>query len=216
MNDDWRLEAELFEDANARALSHSLTAEKVSEDLETSFGDQVIVSVDGSNVFAYTGTREQAERAAALIRSLAGEKAWEIKLELKHWHPTAEEWEDPDEPLPETAVDRAAEHAELVAKEREESRETGEAQFEVRVECPTHGDTVALADKLRDEGIPNVRRWKYLLVGALDEDSANQLAERLRAEAPAGAKVTAEASFRATYDSEPLRNSFSYWGGFRQ
>ena len=42
MNDDWRLEAELFEDANARALSHSLTAEKVSEDLETSFGDQVI------------------------------------------------------------------------------------------------------------------------------------------------------------------------------
>jgi hypothetical protein len=216
MTDDWRLEAELFEDANARALSDSLTAEKVGEDLEGSFGDQVIVSVDGSTVFCYTGDRERAERAADLIRSLAGEKAWEIKLQLKRWHPTAEEWEDPDEPLPETPSERSAEHAELVAKEREESRETGEAQFEVRVECASHGDTVELADKLREEGIPNVRRWKYLLIGALDEDSANALAERLRREAPAGAKVTAEASFRATYDSEPLRNSFSYWGGFRQ
>lgn len=216
MNDDWRLEAELFEDANARAMSDSLTAERVSQDLEGSLGDHVIVSVDGSNVFAYTGTREQAERAAALIRSLAGEKAWELKLELKHWHPTAEEWEDPDEPLPATDADRAAEHADLVAKEREESRETGEAQFEVRVECPTHRDTVELAERLNAEGIPSVRRWKYLLVGALDEDSANRLAERLRADAPAGAKVIAEASFRATYDSEPLRNSFSYWGGFRQ
>ncbi len=31
-----------------------------------------------------------------------------------------------------------------------------------------------LADRLREEGIPIVHRWSYVLVGALDEDSGRR------------------------------------------
>jgi hypothetical protein len=213
MSDDWRLQVALFDDGAARALTERLEAEKLGEDLESSFGDRLIVSVEGPNVFCYAGDRAQAERAADAIRALAAEHGWDVELELKHWHPTAEQWEDPDKPLPATDAERAAEHAMLVAKEREESAERGYAEYEVRVECPSHRDTVELAERLRDEGLPVVRRWKYLLVGARDEDSANALAERLRGEAPPGSTVTAEPSLRAAYDDDPSRGSFAVFGG---
>ena len=161
----------------------------------------------------YAGEREQADLAADAIRALAAEHGWDVELELKRWHPTAEAWEDPDKPLPATDAERAAEHAELVAREREESTERGYAEYEVKVHCSSHRDTVKLADRLRDEGLPIVRRWKYLLVGASDEDAANALAERLRGEVPAGATVTAEVSQRAAWDDDPGRGSFAMFGG---
>jgi hypothetical protein len=213
MSDDWRLHVGLFDHGRARALTERLSAEKLGEDLETSFGDRLIVSVDGPDVFVYAGDREQAERAETAIRSVAAEHGWDVEAELKRWHPTAEEWEDPDKPLPQSDADRAAEHAALLAKEREESAERGYPEYEVRVESRSHRDTVELANRLRDEGVPVVRRWKYLLAGALDEDSANALADRLRAEAPPGSTVTAEASMRATYDDDPGRGSFAIFGG---
>jgi hypothetical protein len=213
MSDDWRLRVGLFDQGTARALTERLSAEKLGEDLETSFGDRLVVSVDGPDVFVYAGTREQAERAESAIRSLAAEHGWDVEIELKRWHPTAEEWEDPDKPLPETDAARAAEHAELISKEREESAERGYPEYEVRIESGSHRDIVELANRLRGEGVPVARRWRYLLAGALDEDSANALADRLRAEAPPGSTVTAEVSRRAAYDDDPGRGSFAIFGG---
>jgi hypothetical protein len=213
MSDDWRLAVSLSDDGAAHALTERLEAEKLGEDLETSFGDRLIVSGEGKNVLIYAGEREQADLAANAIRALAAEHGWEAELELRRWHPTAEAWEDPDKPLPATDAERAAEHAELVAREREESTERGYAEYEVKVHCSSHRDTVKLADRLREEGLPIVRRWKYLLVGASDEDAANALAERLRGEVPAGATVTAEVSQRAAWDDDPGRGSFAMFGG---
>jgi hypothetical protein len=213
MSDDWRIEIGLFDHGRAKALTQRLEAEKLGEDLETSFGERLVVSVDGPDVFVYAGSRNQAERAGDSIRTVATQNGWDIELELKHWHPTAEEWEDPDQPLPTNERDRAAEHAELVAKEREETAERGYAEYEVRIECPSHRATVQLAERLRGEGLPILRRWRYLVVGAADEDAANTLAERLRAEAPPGATVTPEVSRRATYDDDPGRGSFAIFGG---
>ena len=101
----------------------------------------------------------------------------------------------------------------LLAQEREDSDIRGYPEYEVRIECRSHHDTVKLDKRLHDEGFPTVRRWKYLLVGADDEDSANALAERLRGEVPDGSTVTAEASARQTYDDEPTRGSFAIFGG---
>jgi hypothetical protein len=42
-----------------------------------------------------------------------------------------------------------------------------------------------------------------VLVGAVDEDSAAQLADRMRAEAPEGSEVTVEGNLRAVYDERP-------------
>ena len=65
---------------------------------------------------------------------------------------------------------------------------------------------------LRAEGLPAVRRWKYLVVGATDEDSAKALATRLEGEAPAGSKVTVEGSGQVAYDERPA-NPFAMFGG---
>jgi hypothetical protein len=213
MSDDWRLQAGLFDDGAARELTERLAAERLGEGLETAFGDQLIVSGDGPNVFCYADERAQAELAADAIRTIAAERGWDVELELKRWHPTAEEWKDADVPLPTTDAERAAEHAQRVAKEREESAARGYAEYEVRVECSSHRDTVELAERLHDEGLPVVRRWRYLLVGASDEDAANTLAERLRAEAPPGSTVVAEVSRRAAWDDDPARGSFAVFGG---
>ena len=213
MSDDWRLKVALVDDGAARALTERLSAEKLGEDLESSFGDRVVVSGEGADVFVYADAREQADAAADVIRGLATKHAWDVELELKRWHPTAEEWEDPDVPLPQSDAERAAEHAQRVAKEREETTERGYAEYEVKVHCSSHRETVKLSDRLRDEGLPVLRRWHYLIVGASDEDSANSLAERLRAEAPPGATVTAEVSERAAWDDDPGRGSFAMFGG---
>ena len=69
-----------------------------------------------------------------------------------------------------------------------------------------------LAARLRDEGIPVVQRFSAVLVGATDEDSAEQLAERLRGEGPSGATVTVEGNLRAIYENGPWR-PFSILGG---
>ena len=213
MGDDWRLEVGLFEHGRAHALTERLEAGKLGDDLEEEFHDRLVVSADPPDVFVYAGTRAQAESAERKIREVAAEHDWDIETELKHWHPTAEEWEDPDKPLPTTDAERLAEHQELLAQEREDSDIRGYSEYEVRIECRSHHDTVKLDKRLHDEGFPTVRRWKYLLVGADDEDSANALAERLRAEVPEGSTVTAEASLRQTYDDEPTRGSFAIFGG---
>jgi hypothetical protein len=57
-----------------------------------------------------------------------------------------------------------------------------------------------------------VRRWHYLVVGAPDEDTANALAERIRAESPPGSVVTAEGSWPMVWASDP-RRWFAVFGG---
>ena len=121
MSDDWRLKVALVDDGAAKALTERLEAEKLGEGVEASVGDRVVVSGEGADVFVYADTREQAEAAANVIRGLATQHGWDIELELKRWHPTAEEWKDPDVPLPQSDAERAAEHAQRVAKEREDS-----------------------------------------------------------------------------------------------
>ena len=42
---------------------------------------------------------------------------WTVDAELRRWHPAAEDWEDPDKPLPEGNVAQMAEHEALMAAE---------------------------------------------------------------------------------------------------
>lgn len=212
MNDDWRLRVDVREARRAPALLEHLDATELEHELETSFANRVIVSVDDSELFCYAGTREQAEAAAHTVAEIAAEHGWTATVELRHWHPTAERWEDPDLPLPSDDASRAAEHAERIAAERSESHAQGYPEFEVRVQCTSRSAAAELAERLRDEGITVVHRWHAVLAGAPDEDSAEQLATRLRSEAPPGAQVTVEGNLRAIYEDGPWR-PFSIFGG---
>src|SRR5215472_8091200 len=122
MSDDWRLRVDLAEERAARQLAERLARGEVAHELEDSFHARVVVSRDDSEVFCYADTREQAEATERAIRSLAAEHQWQLTTELTHWHPTAEQWEAPDTPLPHSDAERAAERAELMESERQESR----------------------------------------------------------------------------------------------
>jgi hypothetical protein len=210
MNDDWRLRLRVHEEGLARALSERLEASELEHDLESAFHERVIVTVDGPELFCYAGSREQAERARELIRRLAQEHGIELaELELQRWHPAAERWEDPDVPLPADGEQAAAEHEELLEEERAEA-ELGHPPFEVRVALRSHGDTRALSQALEREGIAHMRRWRHLLVPAPDEEMAGELAERVRALAPAGAEVEVAPTLPA---GAIPPNPFSIFGG---
>ena len=94
--------------------------------------------------------------------------------------------------MPQTDEQRQAEHQRLEAEQTRESLATGHAQWEVRVELPSHRDAVALADRLQDEGRSVIRRWKFLVLGANDEDDARDLARVIGQEAPAAVSVQVE------------------------
>ena len=211
MNDDWRLRVDFRESGLVHKALERLNASELEHNLETAFHDRVIVSVDGAELFCYAGTREQLDAAQALIRELAAEHGWQISCDLKHWHPSAEDWEDPDKPLPGDDAERAAERAQLMAKERAESDQLGAPAYEVRVTCPTRQAAAELAEQLRAEGQQNVQRSNFLLIGAPDEDSAGALAERLRQRTPAGSIVTTEASAGTVLAESG--NPFAVFGG---
>jgi hypothetical protein len=212
MNDEWRLQIDVEDDGRAMSLTERLDAAELESELSQAFHDRLIVSGDGSRVFVYAGTREQAERARELIAKLAETHGWTVAAELTHWHPEAEAWEDPDLPLPASDAARVAEHEKLIAVERLELAERGDPEFEVRVDLASHRDAVHFAEVLRAEGLPAVRRWKYLVVGAADEDSARALATRLGEEAPAGSEVMVEGSGQAAWAERPS-NPFAVFGG---
>ena len=209
MNDDWRLQVDID---HPHSLLDSLDARELEHDLSSAFHDRVIVSRDDTRVFLYAGSREQAEAARKLIVELDRKHAWNATAELRHWHPDAEEWEDPDKPLPADAAAKLAEHEELIAAERKRVEESGEPEYEVRVDLPSRHEAERFCDQLNAEGLPAIHRWRFLLIGVTDEDTAKVLAERLRAEAPEGSTVKVEGTWRTVVGEGP-RNPFAVLGG---
>ncbi len=212
MNDEWRLQIDVDDDGHLASLVERLDAQELEDDLSDAFADRVILSREGGRIFAYTETRGHAEAVRERVVRLDEEHGWSAATELRHWHPVAESWEEPDVPLPASDAAAAAEHAEAIASERERLAETGEPEYEVRVELPSHGDAARLAERLQAEGLPAVRRWKYLVVGAADEDEAKQLAQRLELQAPGGSEVSTEASGQVAWAERPP-NPFAIFGG---
>jgi hypothetical protein len=212
MNDDWRLQVDPDDSGHAKSLTDRLEARELRHDLSETFHDRVIVTRDDNRVFLYAGTREQAESARELLLGLAKEHGWDLEFELKRWHSEAEDWEDPDKPLPDSDTAKEAEHEALMAAERRQTEERGYPEFEVRVDLPSHHDAVDLAERLRGEGLLPVHRWRYVLIGATDEDNAKALAERIEGEAPTDSKVGVEGTWKAAYDERPP-NPFAFMGG---
>lgn len=212
MNDEWRLQVDPRDPSHAQALTERLEARELEHDLGNTFHDRVIVSRDDARLFLYAGSRDQAESARDLLLSLAQQHGWSLDLELKRWHPAAEDWEDPDKPLPDGEEAKNAEHEALIAAERKQTEERGYPEFEVRIDLPSHHDALHLVEQLRGEGLLPVHRWKYVLIGATDEDSAKALAERIKSEAPAGSEVKVEGTWKAVYGERPP-NPFAFMGG---
>jgi hypothetical protein len=214
MDDDWRLQIDLKDDGIAGKVADLMRSDELKNELELDLvKDGVVVSHEGERIYLYAGTREPLDWAGGVIEKFLDSKGWKATTDLRHWHPDADAWEDPDKPLPSTAAETEAEHEELMETEDEETAARhGRAEFEVSVKFPSQHEAREFAKKLKEEGLEPVRRWHYMVVGAADQDAADKLAERIRAEAPADAEVKAEYSLHELWNEQPP-NPFFFLGG---
>jgi hypothetical protein len=204
MAEDWRVRVTLEGEGSMPWSADRLEARELAQDVASELGDRVAVSRDGGDLFLYADTEAAARAAERVVRADLDEHGWSGTVELSRWHDDAEEWLPPDAPLPSTEADRAAEHARLVEEEDEETAAEGYAQWEVRVDLPSQREARRLAEALERDGAKPVRRWKYLFVGAPDEDAAREWADRIREEAPPGSNVTVEATFASVERHNPF------------
>lgn len=203
MHDDWRLRVALAGSEHAAALSGRLEAAELDEEIARGLGDAIAVSRDGATVFLYADTHAALRAAERVVREDLARHGWDAEVTASRWHPDAEEWEPADAPAAATAAEREQAHARLMRREDAESAADGFPEFEARAALPTHHAARELSERLTREGVPNVRRWRYVIVGAADEDAARAWAERLRAESPAGTEVASEGTFAYVERADP-------------
>jgi len=210
MADDFRVTV-LLDDGSGEGLGERLSEHELEDEARKSLGEAVAVSADGPTVFLYADTLEVARNARDVVSGILARDGLTATFALDRWHPLAGEWKPADEPLPESELDREAELDEREAQEESESRESGYAEWEVRLDLRDHGQAVALAEKLEGEGIPVTRRWTYLLVGAESREDAAELADRLRAEGPDGIKVQVQPGGEMVWEAAPRRSKIFYF-----
>ena len=193
-SNDWRVTISLTDPAQLEQARQSFSAHEVEEDVRRQLGRSVAIGAGDSQVFLYAGTENAARDAERVARDVLASQGIQAGFALHRWHPIEEQWEDPDVALPRTEAERQAEHQRLEDAETADSVAAGSAGWQARVELESHREAVALAHKLQGDGHPVVRRWKFLVVGANNEDDARALADQIRQEAPPDATVSAEAA----------------------
>jgi hypothetical protein len=215
MADDFRIVVEFEEEEHGLHFGRRLGERQFEKEVREQLGEGVMVTRDGPHVFLYTSTPDQAEAARRTVQQVLDEDQTPATVSpVFRWHPTEERWEDAAKPLPQTGEEASAEHERWEDQQADEVRELGYAEWEVRVDLPSHRDAVEFAERLEADGItPITRRWKYVLIGTATDDDAQALADRLRTQVPEGATVRAEPSAAIEWELAS-GNPFSLFGGF--
>jgi hypothetical protein len=177
--DDYRIRIRI-EDEHAGGLLERLglglsgDAADLARDLEAR---RLAVSRDGDEIFVYTTTYDEAERARSVIQAELGDDGVAaVTGSIERWIDEEDRWSDdpPGETWEEEAIER------------------GFAPWEVRVTLATHGDARAMADRLEQEGYAVERRWQFLIVGTSSKEEAEALAARVHGEVEPGGEVVWE------------------------
>jgi hypothetical protein len=183
-NEDLRVEVELDDEEHSYSLGERLRALDLDDEARKRLGRRVIVTRDGSRLFLYTRTCEEADEAARVVRELARAEQVTAGIRTTRWHPVEEAWEDASVPLPRTGAELERERERREERERQEVAAGGEYDWHVHVRAPDGGEAEELEQRLGDQGLPVERRWRYLTIGALTDEQANELAARIRDELP--------------------------------
>jgi hypothetical protein len=187
--DEWRVEVILEQEGHGLRLGKRLQTLDLDDEARERLGDRVVVTRDGPHMFLYAASEPAAREAERVARELAAsEEGIEAEVTVTRWHPAEEAWKDASEPMPETEEERSAE----VAHREEAERASGEHEWEIRVDLPSHRAAVDVAERLTADGLEVQRRWRHLLVAALTEEDAAEIGERIRAEAPEGTTLQLE------------------------
>ena len=108
MADDYRIKVEFEDEGKILHFGRSLHEREFEQELREQLGDGVIVTRDGSEVFLYASTPEQAHAAEAAVREVLEHQDAEADVSpVERWHPVEERWEDASVPLPQTGDELA-------------------------------------------------------------------------------------------------------------
>ena len=198
--DEWRVEVELEAVEHGSSLGERLRALDLDDEARERLGGSIIVTRDGNSLFLYAWHEQSAREAEQVVRDLLEEEKLAGEVTLTRWHPVADEWRPASEPLPETQEEKDAEAQRHAEVEAEEHAATGDYQWQVVVELDDLRTARNFAHTVQREGLPVKRRFRYVMIGALTEEDAVDLGERLDAEAPEGSTV----AIRANPDDLPL------------
>jgi hypothetical protein len=189
VNDEFRVEVELDDDEHGFSIGERLRALDLDDDARERLGPGVLVTRDGSRLFLYAANETQAREAERVVRELVDADGLTAETRVMRWHPVEEAWKDASIPLPSTADELEAEYAAREEAEAQEARIEGEFDWRVVARLPARDLAADLARRLAADGVPVTRRWRYVVAGALTEERAQELADRLRSELPDDADV---------------------------
>ena len=194
-HDEWRVEVELDDPEHGYAVGERLRELTVDDLSRGRLGRDVAVTRAGGFLYLYADSPAGAREAERVVRQILADEHLPATVSLTRWHPVEEAWRPADEPLPEGPEEEALERARLLEHEREDARRRGAYDWEVRVEAPGRDEAAELAHRLEGEGLDLRRRGHWVLVGALDQERANALADQIRRENPHDVvEVTVEAT----------------------
>jgi len=183
-DEDWRVEVELDDEEHGFSLGERLRALDLDDEARKHLGRRVIVTRDGSKLFLYTSTRDEAEEAALVVHELLSAERLTAEIRTTRWHPVEEAWEEASVPLPRTGAQRVRERERREERERRKVEAGGEYDWQVHVRASDRAEAAGLEQRLHEHGLPVERRWRYLTIGALTEERADELASRIRDELP--------------------------------
>jgi hypothetical protein len=192
MEDEFRVEVELDDADHGYSVRERLRAVDLDDEARRRLGRSVMVTRDGSRLFLYAVTEEQAREAEQVVRSLVEQDELTADILVTRWHPVEETWKDATIPLPTSLEEADVEQAAYEAAEAKEAEATGQYDWHVVVHLPGRDEAGELAHRLSAEGLAVTRRWRYVTVGEATEDDAQELVDGLRAELPDGTDIRIE------------------------
>lgn len=187
--DEWRVEVQLESGDHGETLSERLHSMDLDDEARKLLGGSVIVTRDGSHLFLYAWHEQSAREAEKTVRNLMEHEDLSGEVQLMRWHPGADEWKPASEPMPETAAEEDEEIEDHEERARREFEQTGHYDWEAIVELPSLKEARSFAKVLHDRDLPVRRRFHYLIVGAVTEEDARELASELDEISPEGSAV---------------------------
>jgi len=174
-------------------------------------GDQVAVSSSATRIFLYAPSTGLADEAAQVARDVLAQHDISAPVRTEFWSHRDQKWRDAADGPPADPADpadpAAQQHADRQAAERKRSVMTGVPAWQVRVEVPSHGDVIALAEYLAAQGWRVRRHPRSLIVWANCEDDAKGLGRALSGDGRADtdtALPVGRVSYRYMYNETPV------------
>jgi hypothetical protein len=194
LEDEWRVEVKLEGDEQGASFGELLKSHNLDDDARKRLGGEVVVTRDGPQLYLYAWHEQSAREAERVVRELLEAEGLAAEVELKRWHPAAEDWKPADEPLPETADEEEAERESHEERTAREAAATGHYEWQVVAHMPDHRSAREFAHKLQRRDLPIKQRWRYVLIGVANEDDAIELGKELEGEVPPGAEIGVRAN----------------------